>query len=249
MSFNHRPDLLVRWTERNIVRKIYKRGTVLGALAGVIVLTAAQGASAQTVSPEGIGIEATGTLATIGATPDATAANPNPASVATVNVGLVNASVVSATVNGNNTVAGVAGLTALDVLRISSGVSAGAISSSCTANPDGSFTESSTLVGLKLPGLAAISGNPGVDTSLLGGTVILNQQVAGPVNGSVTVNAAVITLLGETVTIGSSTCGPYVAGAPVAGGKGLAIGGGTLAAAGVGIAAVKLNRRRRPNAA
>lgn len=209
------------------------------------MLTAAQGASAQTVSPEGIGLEASGLLATVGATPDATAATPDPTSVATVNAGIVTANVVSASVNGNTTVAGVAGLTALGL----SGVSAGAISSSCTANADGSFTESATIVGLNIPGLTTIDGTPGVNTSLLGGTVLLNQHTTGPVAGSETVNAVVITLLGETVTIGSSTCGPYVAGAPIAGGKGLVIGGGAVAAAGAGIAAVKLNRRRRPNEA
>jgi hypothetical protein len=223
------------------VRKIYKRGTVLGALAGAMVLAAAQGAMAQaTQSPEGIGIEGTGLVA-VAPQPIATATNPNPANVATVSAGIVTANAVFAHVNGNTTTAGVASLTAL----LLSGISAGAISSTCTANSDGTFTESSNLVNVVIPGIASIPVNPAANTSLLGGTVILNQQEAGPVTGSMTVNALVINLLGENLTIGSSTCGPFVAGAPVAGGKGLVLGLGAAGAAGVGVAAVSLNRRRR----
>jgi hypothetical protein len=231
------------------VRKIYKRGTVLGALAGAMLLAGAQGAMAQTESPEGIGIEASGVLA-ITPAPVADSATPNPGSVAAVPIApLLTANVVSAQVSGNTTTAGVASLTALG----GTGISAGAISSSCTANSDGSFTETSNLANLVIPGLT-IPVNPGPNTGLtLTGvlSIVLNQQVAGPasVPGSRTVNALVITTPVETITIGSSTCGPYVAGAPIAGGKGLALGGGAVAAAGAGIAAVKLNRRRRPNGA
>lgn len=225
------------------MRKIYKRGTVLGALAGAMVLAAAQGAMAATEptqSPEGFGIQGTGIVA-VAAQPIATATNPNPANVATVSAGIVTANAVFAHVNGNTTTAGVASLDAL----ILSGISSGAVSSTCTANSDGSFTESSNLVNVVIPGIASIPVNPAPNTSLLAGTVILNQQVPGPVTGSVTVNALVIDLLGEDLTIGSSTCGPYVAGTPIAGGKGLALGLGAVGAAGVGIAAVALNRRRR----
>lgn len=213
-----------------------------------MLLIGAQGASAQTVSPEGIGIEATGPILTVTPTPDATAANPGPANTASVGIpGILTANVISAAVNGNTTTAGVAGLTALGTL----GITAGAISSTCTANADGTFTRRADLADLAITGLT-IPVNPGPNTTLgIPGvlSVTLNQRVAGPVTGSVTVNALVITALGETITIGSSTCGPYVAGAPIAGGKGLALGGGVVAAAGAGIAAVKLNRRRRTNGA
>lgn len=214
-----------------------------------MLLAATQGASAATETPEGIGIQATGTLLTVAPTPVADLATPAPASVATVNAGLVTATAVTAHINGNRTTAGVASLTAL----AGTGISAGALSSTCTANANGSFTEASNTATVAVLGVT-IPVNPAPNTTVtipLVGSIILNQQIAGPVAGSVTVNALVInaTILGETVTVASSTCGPYVAGAPIAGGKGLALGGGVVAAAGAGVVAVKLNRRRRPNGA
>jgi hypothetical protein len=229
------------------VRKIYKHGTVLGALAGAMLLVSAQGAMAATeptTSPEGFGIQGSG-LVTVPAQPIATAANPTPACTATVAAGILTANTVCAAVNGNQTTAAVAGLTALNVGILSSGISAGAISSSCTANSDGTFTMASNLANLVIPG-AVIPVNPAPNTSLLGGTVILNQQINGPDGATErTVNALVVNLLGQSLTIASSTCGPFVQGAPVAGGKGLALGLGALGAGAVGVTAVKLNRRRR----
>jgi hypothetical protein len=225
------------------VRKIYKHGTVLGVLAGAMLLVSAQGAMAATeptTSPEGFGIQGSG-LVTVPAQPIATAANPTPACTATVAAGIVTANTVCAAVNGNQTTAAVAGLTAL----LTSGISAGAISSSCTANSDGTFTMASNLVNLVIPG-AVIPVNPAPNTSLLGGAVILNQQINGPDGGTErTVNALVVNLLGQSLTVASSTCGPFVQGAPIAGGKGLALGLGALGAGVVGVTAVKLNRRRR----
>jgi hypothetical protein len=130
-------------------------------------------------------------------------------------------------------------------------ITAGAINSSCTANSDGTFTRTSnvasfSIAGIPVSGVVGAAPNTTITVPLVG-TIIVNQQIPGPVTGSVTVNALVIhaRLLRQNVTIASSTCGPYVLGAPVAGGKGLVIGLGALGAAGIGVAAVTLNRRRR----
>jgi hypothetical protein len=232
------------------VREIYKRGTVLGALAGAMLLASAQGAMAATeptTSPEGFGIQAVGTLVTVPAQPIATSTTRNPPNVATVAAGLLTANAVFANVSadGNTVNAGAAGLSALGVGI----VEAGAVSSTCAATANG-INESVDIAGLTVGGVPVVTTNVAPNTTInlpLIGTLVLNQQVAGPVTGSQTVNALVIdaTLLNETIIVGSSTCGPFAAGAPIAGGKGLALGLGALGAGAVGVTAVKLNRRRR----
>jgi hypothetical protein len=247
MGFDGRAASPARCKERDIVRNIYKRGAVVGAVSGALMLAAAQSAlAAPTQSPEGIGLYASG-LMSVSNTPDATSANPNPGSVATVGAGILTANAVTAQVNGNTTTAGTAGLSALG---LGPAISAGAISSSCTANSDGTFTRTSNVANLVIAGSPIATANAAPNTTVnvpLVGTVIVNQQVAGPTPGSVTVNALVIngSLLNQNVTIASSTCGPYAAPAPVAGGKGLVVGLGALGAGAVGVAAVRLNRRRR----
>jgi hypothetical protein len=228
------------------VREIYKRGTVLGALAAAMLLASAQGALAATEpteSPEGFGIQSTGVLS-VPAQPIADSATRNPPNVATVSAGILTANAVFANVSadGNTVNAGAAGLSALGL----GVVGAGAVSSTCTATAGG-ITESVNIAGLTVGGVPVVTTNVAPDTSvpLAVGTLELNQQVAGPVTGSQTVNALVLTVLGQTIIVGSSTCGPFTSGAPIAGGKGLALGLGALGAGAVGVTAVKLNRRRR----
>ncbi|HET7018784.1 MAG TPA: choice-of-anchor P family protein [Streptosporangiaceae bacterium] len=228
-------------------------------MAGSLVLAATPAAFAapSTQSPEGIGIAATG-LATVAPTPDATTATPNPSSVATVTVaGILNANVVSAQVSGNTTTAGVTSLDTTGLVGALLGtISAGVITSTCTANANGTFTESANVANLNILG-ATFNGTPGMNTSLgvtlpigiTAATVTLNEQVAGPVVGSVTVNAVHIhftTLVAtEDIYIASSTCGPFNASAPLAGGKGLAIGLGACGLLGLSVTAVGWHRRRR----
>jgi hypothetical protein len=230
-----------------IVRKI-NRASVLGALTGAMLLSVTQTAMAQgTQSPEGIGIEATGPVK-VAPTPDATSTNPSPSSVASVGVtGILTANAISASVSGNTATAQVAGLGALTGAPIA--ISSGTISSTCTAKADGTFTESSGVENLVIPGLT-IPVNPAPNTTLsIPGvvTVILNRQTAGPTTGSVTVNAVVLQfpLLGQSIYLASSTCGPFAVTTPMASGKGLILGLGTVGAAGAGVCAVRLNRRRR----
>jgi hypothetical protein len=230
-----------------IVRNIRKRGIALGAMTGAVLLAFAPAARAEaTASPEGIGIVATGPVA-VEPTPDATSANPNPASVASQGVvGLLTANALTAQVAGNTTTSGMASVTPLAGAPVA--ISAGAVAASCTANSDASFTETSSAAALSIPGVT-VPVNPAPNTVLtvpLLGTVTLNEQVAGPVTGSQTVTAIHIhTLVGEDVYLASSTCGPYVAPVPLASGSGLAAGLGLTGVAGGAVAIVTLNRRRR----
>jgi hypothetical protein len=230
------------------VRKIYKQGTVLGTLAAAMLLATATGAMAATEptqSPEGFGIQATGLLG-VTAQPIATAATPTPSCVATVGASILTANAVCAAVNGNQTTAAVGGLSALG---LGSAISAGAITSSCIANSNGTFTLASNVAGLTIGGVAFADANATPNDTItipLVGSITFNQQVIpGPVTGSETVNALVINIAGENITLASATCGPFDASAPVAGGKGLVLGLGALGAGAVGVTAVKLNRRRR----
>lgn len=235
------------------MRNIYKRGIAVSALSAAMLLFAVPAAMAapSTTSPEGIGIESTGAV-TVGPTPDATAANPSPPCVASVGVSpLVTANSVCASVSGNTTTASVAGLTALSGSPVP--VSSGAISSTCTANADGTFTESSSIANLAIDALT-IPANPGPNTTLAipgVGSVTLNEQVAGPVSGSVTVTAVHIhlnaTLLtgAQDIYIASSTCGPFSSTIPLASGMGLGVGLGTAGVVAAVAVVVILNRRHR----
>jgi hypothetical protein len=190
--------------------------------------------------------------------PDATTGNPNPSSIASVTVaGILNANVVTAQVSGNTTTAGVTSLDTNGIVGALLGaISAGVVTSTCTANSNGTFTESASVANLSILG-ATFNGTPGANTSLgvtlpigiTAATVTLNEQVAGPVVGSQTVNAIHIhftTLVAsEDIYIASSTCGPFNSSVPLAGGKGLVIGLGACGLLGLSATAVGWHRRRR----
>lgn len=232
------------------MRTIYKRGAIVGALSGALLLAAGQSAlAAPTTSPEGIGLYASGTLATVSNTPDVTTSSSTPTCVASVAAGILTAQNVCAQVNGNQTTTSTTGETALGATAIT----AGAITSSCIAGPNG-FTLASNVAGLTIAGVSYADANATPNDTItipLIGSIEFNEQIPAETGstavapGSQTVNALVLNIAGEKVVIGSSTCGPYNASAPVAGGKGLVIGLGALAVGGAGVAGVRLNRRRR----
>lgn len=234
------------------MRNIYKRGAIVGSLSAALMVAAAQSAlAAPTTSPEGIGLYASGTV-NVTNTPDVTTSSATPTCVASVGAGILTANTVCAQVNGNQTTASTAGLSALG---LGAAISAGAISSSCIANSDGSFTLASNVAGLTIGGVTYADANATPNDTVtvpLVGTITFNQQLnPGPTAQSRTVNALVInaTLLNQTVVIASSTCGPFNASAPMAGGKGLVLGLGALGAGAVGVVGVRWNRRRRVTAA
>jgi hypothetical protein len=235
------------------VRHSIRRGLVLAALAGTALVATAPAAFAQTTSPEAFGIEGTGLLG-LAPTPDATLANPNPANVATVGIPLIlNAGTLSASVTTNTATAEVQSLNTTGIIAPLLGViTATAVESSCLANANGTFVESTTIGSLNIAGTALTPGTIPANDVFLNipgiANITLNQQVTGPITGSVTVNAIHIALLGalvgETINIASSTCGPFSADTPIAGGKGLAVGLGLLGSVGVGYGAIYTRRRR-----
>lgn len=171
---------------------------------------------------------------------------------------MLNANTLNAQVSGNTTTASVQSLDTTGIVAALLGpISAGVISSSCTANSDGTFTRTASVANLSILG-ATFNGTPGANTNLslslpagiASASVTLNEQVAGPVPGSVTVNAVHIsfTTLGlatENIYIASSTCGPFSSPVPLASGKGLVIGLGAFGALAVGVGTTRLRRRRR----
>jgi hypothetical protein len=238
------------------MRNSLRRGLTLTALAGACTIALAPAALAQpTTSPEAFGIGASG-LANLANTPDQTTIGTTSALSATV-PGIVAASTLTATVNGvNSTSASVANLsTASLLLPLLSTISASAITTSCTANPDGTFTGTTTIASLAILG-GSYSGTtttevPLAVTSPGGGivdlSVIVNQMSAGPVLGSEQVNGLAISFrlgtLTETIDIADATCGPYSSGVPLASGKGMAIGLSVVGLAGAGLGTVYVRRR------
>ena len=234
------------------MRHSMRRGLVLAALAGTALVATAPAAFAQTTSPEAFGIEGTGLLG-ISPTPDANLTTPNPAPVASVGIPLIlNAATLSASVTTNSATATVQGLNTTGIITPLLGViSATAVTSSCLVNATGSFVETTSIGSLTVGTTTLAPGTVAPNTPFLTipgvASITLNQQVAGPVTGSQTVNAIHIDLLGtagEDINIASSTCGPFSADTPVASGKGLAVGLGLLGSVGVGYGAVYTRRRR-----
>lgn len=248
------------------MRHSFRGGIAATAIAGTCVLAMTSTALARTdpgptTSPEAIGVYVNGSGPlefSVSNTPDQTTVGTTP--VASVNLGpLVTASVLSATVVSNNySYASVASLTT--IIGAILGITSGTIQSFCVATGAGDFSHSySTIEDLDING-ATFTGNPtpneNLTVTLPAGlaslSVTLNQQVAGPVAGSETVNAINIqyTLLGgltsEDIAIASSTCGPYTPGqvTPLASGKGFGIGLGALGLLGGGYATIRVRRRR-----
>ena len=245
-------------------RKI-RRGLVLAALAGTCVMGIAPAALAapSTQSPEGIALDATGPVA-LGPIADATTANPTESAAALNLPTIVSVGALSSSVSGNTTTSSVLTLGDSGIIgNILGPITSGLVTSTCTANSDGTFTESTSVTNLNILGdnVGTIASVPANDTlasgaltgallTALGLTVTLNEQVTGPVAGSVTVNAIHISfhLLGvadEDIYVASSTCGPFSAAvaSPVAGGKGLGLGLGLLGLASIGVGTVYVRRR------
>jgi hypothetical protein len=126
----------------------------------------------------------------------------------------------------------------------------------CTATQKG--VEGSTkLVGANLGSVGAVDATPAANTQIKVGlgalnvaTILLNEQVKNT-DGSLTVNAVHVKLLGEglnalgsgDVVVSSATCGPAAPPMPLASGAGLWIGLGLLGAVAVPVGTRLLRRR------
>jgi hypothetical protein len=94
-------------------------------------------------------------------------------------------------------------------------ITADAIEANCSATGDAPPTGGTTVANLRVLGIAVnvpVNGSP-IDVSIPGvASVIVNEKVTNP-DGSLTVNALHVSLLGGKVAdviVGSATCGPNV---------------------------------------
>lgn len=147
---------------------------------------------------------------------------------------------------------------ALPLLRTALGdVGVELVEATCTATQEG-VQGATNLVGAKLGSLGAVDSTPAPNTQLKVGlgsiniaTITLNEQIKNK-DGSLTVNAIHVRLLGEALTplgsgdviVSSATCGPAGLPVPLASGAGLWIGFGLLGAIAVPIG-IRVVRNRR----
>jgi len=135
-------------------------------------------------------------------------------------------------------------------------VTAGVVSSSCTVNgTTGAITGTSSIANgnVNLPVLAAITldaaAAPNTIVAVPGvANITLNRQTTAP-DGTLTVDAIFVSLLGstQTITVATSVCGPRAMGIPVIA---PAFAVGTVGAAAVGLPVLGFFLyRRRPTSA
>jgi hypothetical protein len=226
------------------------------SLAGGILAAAALPAAAASPN-EAYGAAATGV---INVSPVAEAAFPgtSPVTLAHINIpGLLHTGLVTDTADAtsaSSTIADVrATLSALATLR------ADAVTSSCRFDPNtGTVSGTSgitngrvTITGLPTITLAA-AAPPNTTVSVPGiATITLNRQTTAT-DGTLTVDAIYVSLLGsrQTLTIATSVCNKAsLAPVPILPGKSLAFGLGGLSLLSVGGVCYQFSRRRRQAAA
>jgi hypothetical protein len=234
------PDGRAAAAKETQVRNSTRRGLLVAAATVTALLAVSPAALAQaTVSPEGFGMDSTRAPA-VAPTPLANPTTPAPATVPSATAsGVVTATVLSAGVSTNQAHASVGGLNTSGMLLPLFGAitTGGATTASCLANSNGTFTLTSSVTNLNIGGTTfngMAAANFTLINNVLVGKVILNEQAAGPVTGSETVNAIDFQpLLGTHIYIASATCGPWASPVPVASGKGLLLGLGLLGSVGV----------------
>ena len=220
------------------------------------ILAAAAGPAAAASPNQSDAAAATGLIS---ASPLALATFPgtSPVSVANANiVGLLSTGVVTDTadaVSASSTIANVsATLSALSTL------SATSVGSSCSFDTDtGTVSGTTTIAGgnvatTGLPGITlAANPAPNTNVSVPGiASITLNRQTTAG-DGTLTVDAIFVTLLGstQTLTIGTSVCNAAnLAPVPILPGMALPIGLGSLGVLMVGGLGYQISRRRRVGA-
>jgi hypothetical protein len=219
------------------------------SLAGGI-LAAAAGPAFAAAPNESDGAAATGliTLAPVGL---ASSSGTSPVTVASLNVAnLISTGIITDTADGtsaSSTIANLSvGLTGL-------ALTADAVTSSCSFNTNtNTVSGTASITNGSVAGLVpiALAVNPAPNTTInipLVGTIVLNQQTTA-LDGTLTVNAIAITLLGgtQTLTIGTSVCNAATL-APVSilPGMAMPIGLGALGLLALGGTGYYFSRRRR----
>jgi hypothetical protein len=233
------------------VNGLVKAAASASLVAGVIMATAGPAAAAGPNASDGAA--ATG-LITLAPVAPASFPGTSPATVASVNVaGLLTAGVVTDTADATDASSTIANVAA--TLSAVATVRAAAVTSSCTFDTNtGTVTGTSGITNgrVALVGLAniALDANaaPNTTVSVPGiATITLNRQTTAP-DGTLTVDAIYVDLLGDTqtITIGTSTCNAAsVAPVPVLPGMSLPIGLGALGVLGLGGVGFVVARRRR----
>jgi hypothetical protein len=233
------------------VNGLVKAAASASLVAGVIMATAGPAAAAGPNTSDGAA--ATGLIALAPVAP-ASFPGTSPATVASVNIaGLLTTGVVTDTADATDASSTIANVAA--TLSAVATVRAAAVTSSCTFDTNtGTVTGTSgitrgrvTLVGLANIALDA-NAAPNTTVSVPGiATITLNRQTTAP-DGTLTVDAIYVDLLGDTqtITIGTSTCNAAsVAPVPVLPGMSLPIGLGALGVLGLGGVGFVVARRRR----
>jgi hypothetical protein len=232
------------------VNRLAKVAASASLVAGAILATAGPAAAAGPNASDGAA--ATG-LISIDPVAQATTGN-SPVTVATVNVaGLLTTGIITDKANRVSASSDIANVAA--TLATGTGLTADAVSSSCTFDPNsGTVTGTSGITNgaVSLVGLPAITldanAAPNTTVNVPGvATITLNRQTTAA-DGTLTVDAIYVNLLNgtQTLTIGTSTCNAArVAPVPVLPGMALPIGLGALGVLGLGGVGFVVARRRR----
>jgi hypothetical protein len=232
------------------IRGLVKTAASISLAGGI--LTAAAGPAFAAAPNEAYAAAATG-LISVSPLAEATSSGTSPVTLANINVaGLVTTGIVTDTADGTSASSTIAN--AAVTLSAIASLTATTVSSSCSFDTDtDTVSGTASLAGASFTVLGiptSLAANPAPNTTVgIPGiaTLVLNQQTTAG-DGTLTVNALAITLLGstQTLTLGTSICNDATL-APVSILPGMAtpIGLGTLGLLALGGAAYYFGRRRR----
>lgn len=232
------------------IRGLVKTAASISLAGGI--LAAAAGPAFAAAPNEAYAAAATG-LISVSPLAEATSSGTSPVTLANINVaGLVTTGIVTDTADGTSASSTIAN--AAVTLSAIASLTATTVSSSCSFDTDtDTVSGTASLAGASFTVLGiptSLAANPAPNTTVgIPGiaTLVLNQQTTAG-DGTLTVNALAITLLGstQTLTLGTSICNDATL-APVSILPGMAtpIGLGTLGLLALGGAAYYFGRRRR----
>ncbi|HEV8562392.1 MAG TPA: choice-of-anchor P family protein [Actinophytocola sp.] len=182
---------------------------------------------------------------------------PTSASVASLDAGLISAGVMETSAVHDEATGEVKASASTANVKIALGAlggTVGLIQASCSATQgqdQDPITGTSSLANVNLAGITLpLNPAPNTKIDLLGlATLVLNEQIVNPDDGSLTVNAFHLTVnvLGVAsgeVIISSATCGPATPPIPLASGAGLWISLGLLGLAAIPISRAIIRHRR-----
>jgi hypothetical protein len=233
------------------INGIVKAAASLAPASGVLAMTTSPAFAA---SPnEAFGAAATGLIS---ASPIGLATSPgtSPVTVANANIlGLLTTGVVTDTADATDASSTINNITA--TLTALAGLTATSVMSSCSFNTDtgtvsGTASITDGVVSIPL-GPIVLAANPAPNTVVSGlagiATVTLNQQSTAA-DGTLTVNAIAISLIGstQTLTLGTSVCNASdLSPVSLMPGMAMPIGLGTLGLLALGGVGYYFNTRRR----